>query len=266
MTITRKEDWTLITGASQGIGKAMALECAKREMNLFLIALPDSGLKELSEWLRENFPVRIEYLETDLTIDNTYKDIYEFSKEKELTISILINNAGIGYNGNLESMSAEDIDKMIMLNVRATTMLTYIYLKDLMSLPKAYILNMGSMAAYSPLPGKSIYAATKAFVLFFSKALGNELKNTGVSVTSVYPFGVLTNHIVKERIKKSGMLAKWTAMPAEEVAIISINGMLKGKSILIPGNMGKVLFYTGLVIPQGLVLKILEREIKKAPR
>ncbi len=265
MTVTSKEDWTLITGASQGIGKAMAIDCAKRNMNLFLVALPHSGLKELSEWLRGNYPVKVEYLETDLTQDDSYNNIYRTSKEKGLTINILINNAGIGYNGNLESMSAENIDKMIMLNVWATTMLTYIFLKDFIALPKAYILNMGSMAAYSPLPGKSIYAATKAFIMFFSKALGKELRNTNVSVTSVYPYGVLTNHIVKERIEKSGLLSKSAVMPAEEVARISIAGMLKGKSILIPGKMGKVLFYTGFIVPQGLVLKILERELKKAP-
>jgi len=232
------EEWTLITGASQGIGKALALECAKRGMNLFLVALPSSGLGEVSAQITQKFGVKVEYLETDLTRMDSCNEVYRYSKSKGLNINVLINNAGIGYNGKIDVMPAENVDQMIMLNVRATTMLVYLYLSDLMARTRAYILNVGSMAAYSPLPGKCIYAASKAYIMFLSKALAKELKKSCVSVTSVYPYGVMTNDIVKERINKSGILARSAVLEADEVAAVSISGMLKRKSILIPGKMG----------------------------
>jgi short-subunit dehydrogenase len=260
-----QEDWTLITGASQGIGKALAFECAKRGMNLFLVALPSSGLEEVTAQISQKYGVNVDYMEIDLTRMDSCHEVYRYSKSRGLNINVLINNAGIGYNGRIDVMPAENVDQMIMLNVRATTMLVHFYLTDLMAMPRAYILNVGSMAAYTPLPGKCIYAASKAYVMFLSKALANELKKSGVSVTSVYPYGVMTNDMVKERINKSGFLAKSAVLEADEVAAVSIGGMLKGKSILIPGKMGKVLFYTGFLIPQGLVLKIMEREFRRAP-
>jgi hypothetical protein len=255
----------LITGASQGIGKALAFECAKRKMNLFLVALPSSGLGDVSGKISEMYGVQVDYLETDLTHIESCGEVYRHTRSKGLNINVLINNAGIGYNGKIDAMPAENVDQMIMLNIRATTMMIHLYLADLMAQPKAYILNVGSMAAYSPLPGKCIYAASKAYVMFLSKALGKELRKSGVSVTSVYPYGVMTNDMVKERINKSGFLAKSAVVEAEKVAVVSIDGMLNGKSILIPGKIGKVLFYTGYLMPQGLVLKIMEREFRKAP-
>ncbi len=258
--------FTLITGASQGIGKSMAVECAKRKMNLFLVALPDSGTRVLAGELESRYGVRVEYFECDLTLSDTYKQVYQFSQDRGMTVDILINNAGVGHNGKLNLMDIALVDQMILLNLRAGTLLTCIYLNDLLKLDQAYILNMGSMAAWNPLPGKCVYSATKAYILFLSKALRAELRNTSVSVTSVYPYGVWTNENVRERIRLSGSLAKKTAMTPEAVAEIAIRSMLRKKNIIIPGKIGKMLLYAGFLVPQGLVLHLLEKEISKAPR
>ncbi len=258
--------YTLITGASQGIGKAMAEECAKRNMNLYLIALPGSGLAGLAADLAGRFPVRVEFFECDLTRAEAYREVYRYSEQRGLTVDTLINNAGVGHNGKLNVMDPALVDQMIMLNLRASTMLTCAYINDLLKLGKARILNVGSMAGWNPLPGKCIYSASKAYVLFFSKALRAELRNSGVTVSSVYPFGVLTNEMVRERIRLSGRMAKKTVMTPEAVAEISIRGMLKNKSIIIPGRLSRMILYAGFLMPQGLVLKMLEREIRKAPR
>jgi len=258
--------YALITGASAGIGKCIAHECAGRGMNLFLVALPGSGLVELASELRSAFPVQVESLECDLTTFDAHSTVYSYAKTRGLVINTLINNAGIGVNGRFESMSPEDIDRMIMLNMRATTLLTSVFIHDLIRQKRSYILNVASMASFNPLPGKSIYAASKAYVMFFSKALRTELKNSPVSVTSVFPFGVPTNDLVKERIARSGFLAKKTVMSATDVARISVNGMLKGRNTIIPGKFGMTIFYSGLLVPQGLLLKIMEREIQRAPR
>jgi uncharacterized protein len=259
----KKTLYTLITGASQGIGKALAEECAKQQMNLYLVALPNSGLAEYSSRLSKNYSVKTRFYESDLNLPDAYLKVFEYAVNQEIWVNTLINNAGIGFNGHFADMTAGDIESMIMLNVRATTMLTYIFLDHLKQIKHSRILNMGSMAAWLPLPGKCIYAASKAYVLFFSKALQSELKGTGISVTAVLPYGVLTNNMVKERINKSGKLAHLTVMTPEKVAKISIEGLMKNRKIIIPGKFGRAIFYTGWLIPQGLVIKMMEKEFEK---
>jgi uncharacterized protein len=256
--------FTLITGASQGIGRALSAACAEKNRNLLLVALPGSGLPELAGELMSSFPLRVEYLESDLTERDCHEKVFEFARKNEIRVDTLINNAGVGWNGKFENLTALEIDQMILLNLRATTLLTHIFIPELLKFPVSRILNMCSMASFLPIPGKSIYAATKAYVMYFSKALHSELKGRGVTVTSVYPFGVLTNHTVQERIRKSGFLAKKTVMTPGEVAEISLQAMEKGRKIVIPGSIGKAIFYAGYITPQGIVLSLMEREIRRA--
>jgi short-subunit dehydrogenase len=262
--MNKDSPYTLITGASQGIGRALSNECAKRNRNLLLVALPDSGLPDLARELKSVFNIDVEYLESDLTERDCHEKVHEFAETRGIAVNTLINNAGIGWNGIFENMMPSEIDQMIMLNLRATTLLTHIFIPDLLKFPVSYILNICSMASLVPLPGKSIYAATKAFIMFFSKALQSELSGRGVNITSVLPYGVLTNHVVKERISKSGFMARKAVMKPEDVARISLDGMVKGKKIIIPGSVGKAIYYAGFFTPQGLVLAMMEREIRKA--
>jgi short-subunit dehydrogenase len=262
--MNKDRPFTLITGASQGIGRALSKECAKRNRNLLLVALPDSGLDELARELKSAFQIDVEYLESDLTERDCHEKVHAFAETRGIAVNTLVNNAGIGWNGIFESMMPSEIDQMIMLNLRATTLLTHIFIPDLLKFKDSHILNMCSMASLVPLPGKSVYAATKAFVMFFSKALQSELNGRGVKITSVLPFGVLTNNVVKERISKSGFIARKAVMNPEDVARISLDGMEKGKKIIIPGSVGKAIYYSGFITPQGLVLAMMEREIRKA--
>lgn len=256
--------FTLITGASQGIGRALAVTCAEKNRNLLLVALPGSGLPELAVELTSSFPVRVEFLESDLTERDCHEKVYEFARCREIRVDTMINNAGIGWNGKFENLTALEIDQMILLNLRATTLLTHIFIPELLKFPVSRILNMCSMASFLPIPGKSIYAATKAYIMFFSKALHSELKDKGVKVTSVFPFGVMTNLTVRERIRKSGFLARRAVMTPEKVAEISLQAMEKGRKMVIPGNVGKAIFYAGYITPQGIVLSLMEREIRRS--
>lgn len=256
--------YTLITGASSGIGRSIAYECAARKMDLILVSLPGSGLEEVASGIEKEFGVKTVVLAVDLTDPRGPETVHRMVIEMELPVNVLVNNAGVGYNGLCETISLECADQMILLNTRALTLLVTLFLKELMKAPESFILNIGSMASFSPLPGKSIYAASKAYVLFFSKALRAELKGTCVSVTSVYPMGVRTNQSVKERIKKSGFVAKMSVLDPEDVAKMAVDGMLKRRNIIIPGKMGKAVFFVGQMIPQGIVLKIMEKEIRRA--
>lgn len=256
--------YCLITGASNGIGKAMAEECTKRKMNLFLVALPDSGLEEFAGQLASQNVNDVKYLSIDLTEKDAPKQVYDFAKTNNLVVDMLVNNAGVGGLGYMVDQKAEEIDTMILLNVRATTLLTYYFLNDLKQLPKAYILNVSSFAAFLPIPKKCVYSATKAYILFFSRSLHAELKGTNVVVTSVHPNGVATNERIKRTMQNAHFLGKISSLSPEQAAIVSLDGALKGKKLIAPGAMTKTFYYVGSCLPYGIVNRIVGKVFSKA--
>jgi uncharacterized protein len=266
MENSEKKLFTIITGASSGIGKALAEECAGRKMNLFLIDLPGTGLPSFSKEMSLIHEIQVEFQEIDLTNANALQEVFNLSSSKNLDINILINNVGVGYNGNLETLSEEEVTEMLLLNVRNTTLLTRLYIPVLKKQEQAYILNVCSMGAFLPIPGKSVYSASKAYVLFFTKAVGFELKTTGISVSAVFPAGVPTNHAVKERIHNSGIIARSLVKNADYVARQAINGMLGKQEIIFPGKRIKALYFLFSALPQGIALRLMYREFLKAPR
>lgn len=264
--LQHKSCHTLITGASSGIGRALAVECASRGQNLFLIDLPGTGLSGLVKGLSELYGVQTAYMETDLTGNNVHQEIFDHAVSHKIDIDILINNVGSGHNGNLENTDDMKITRMILLNMNATTLLCKIFLPMLKEKKQSHILNVCSMAAFTPLPGKSVYAASKAFVLFLSKALNAELSHSGISVSAVFPAGVPTNELVKKRISQSSRIARFLVTSPETVAKKAIDGMLQRKEIILPGKRIRAIFYASSLVPQGLVLRFMSGEFKRAPK
>jgi hypothetical protein len=256
------KNYALITGSSAGTGKQIAIECAKRGFNLFLVSLPDSGLEDFSDELRKNYPVDVHHLSIDLTKRKSPQKVFEYTQQNQLTINILVNNAGLGFNGKLEDSKADLIDTMILLNVRASTLLTFLFIPEMKKLQKAYILNISSFAAFSPLPYKSVYAATKTYLLFFTQALNAELKGTGISVTSVHPNGISSERAL-ENIKKSSFIARSAALTPAQVAKISLDNMFSESVFVIPGVVNKIYYYIGCSLPHGVILKLIGNIFKK---
>ena len=247
--------YTLITGASAGIGKQLAIECAKRGQNLLLVSLPDTGLDTLSVEIQREYHVNAKILEIDLTLYNSPMQVLKYTEENKLKIDILINNAGVGYNGKFETLTAKLIDDMILLNIRTTTLLIFLFLPQLKKCKKAYILNIVSFGALVPLPYKCVYAASKTFLLYLTRALKNEIKETGVSITSVYPSGVSSERAV-ENIKRSHIIAKMSSLSPQQVASDSLNNMFKGNSFVLPGIITKFYYIIGSIMPHGLMIRI----------
>jgi hypothetical protein len=258
-----KKNYCLITGASNGIGKSLAEECTKQKMNLFLVALPNSGLEELAEHLATKNGNDIKCFSVDLTGKNAPLQVYEYAVANNIVIDMLINNAGVGGFGEMVDQKPDEIDTMILLNIRATTLLTYYFLNDLKKLPKAHILNISSFAAFIPIPKKSIYAATKSYILFFSRSLSHELKGTNIRVSSIYPSGVATNSRVKKTLKSAPLMAQITTLDPDQVARIAIKGMLKGKKLITPGLVTWIFYILGSILPYGIILKIVGRVFRK---
>lgn len=255
-------NYALITGASAGTGKQIAIECAKRGFNLYLVSLPETGLEIFVAELKEKHAVDIQFLSIDLRLYDAPQKVFDFAQAKNLSVNILINNAGLGFNGNLESLNTDLIDTMILLNVRAATLLSFLFLAKMKKMDKAYILNMSSFGSFSPVPYKSVYAATKTYLQFLTIALSEELKGSSVSVTSVHPNGILSERAL-ENIKKSGGVAKMASLSSQKVAFDSIEAMLEGKRFLIPGRINKFYYFIGMCLPHWVVMKMVGRIFHK---
>lgn len=258
-----KDNYTLVTGASKGIGKAIAKECASRKMNVLLVALPNENLKEVSQKIVNDFGVKSDFLEIDLTKFDSPENVYKWCKKKNYTIDILINNAGIAGTTVFEKSSLKYSDTRIQLNIRALVLITRLFIPELKKSPTSYILNIGSLSAYYAIPYKSVYAATKAFVLSFSTALNDELKDTSIFVSVVCPNGVETNTGTFKRIKSHGYFGNLTKIPAAKLADYAITKMFKKQVVIIPKRINRILFFAEKIIPEKLLQLILLKEFKK---
>lgn len=257
--------FTLITGGSMGIGRAIAYECAGRNMNLLLVSLPEPELEATAEEIRRKYGIFVHTYGINLTENDAPEKVYNWCKENHYMVNILVNNAGRAGTAIFEDSSFEYNDIRIQLNIRALVCLIHLFLKDLKNLERSYILNIGSFSAYYSIPYKSVYCASKAFVLKFSRALNAELKNTPVSITVVCPNGVKTNPDTYKRINTHGFLSRFIILSAEEIARISINAMMKNRTVVIPGFFNKILLIISRIIPPGMaerrIVEIFKKEL-----
>jgi hypothetical protein len=258
-----EKQYTLLTGASQGLGKAMTFELAKRGMNLFLVALPDSGLEDLSSFIKQNYAVDVHYLEVDLSKTESYYEILGNIEKFNIPLKYLINNAGVLSRGLFQELDDRFIHDQIMVNVTAPTMLTRLLLKNLKENSPSGILNVSSLASFFPLPKKQVYCATKAFLSSFSKSLRKELKEDHISVSVVSPGSLNTTTKLCCQNKKLGWLNRQSVLDPESVANMAIDGMLTGKKEIIPGFINNCFVKIDKVLPEYIEDKLTNNEIKK---
>jgi len=254
-----KNRYTLITGASHGIGKALCYEFAKRGNNLFLVALPNPELQETVDELKTTFNIEVIYFGIDLTTKDAPILIRDFALKHKIKINVLVNNAGLGSGGLFRNSNMELNNYIMMLNNHAMVGITYYFMKDLLDAPSAHILNISSMEATLPLPYKVVYTATKSFIFSFSLALSEELKPDNVKISVACPGSVLTNEDGLKRIKAMGWKAKIMLKMPEEIAHILVKKMYKGKRVIIPGFIPKFIVNVMHFLPLSLKMKILEK-------
>lgn len=255
--------FTLITGASEGIGRALAIECAKRKMNLILVALPGSELEILADNLMTKYQILVNCFPADFFKNEAPQQLYEWVIEQGLSVNMLINNVGVGYAGRFENYTTTHIENMLQLNIWPMVTLTRLFLDDLKKHSPSYLLNVASLAGLRPVPYKSIYAATKSFIYSFTRALKVELKDTMVKVSVLCPGSVYTNQQVITRIEGAGFLSKISAMSPDDVASFAIKKLLTGKTVIVPGRVNRIYRNVALFLPIGLFLKISERVFRQ---
>lgn len=253
--------YSLITGASCGLGKELAKECARHGRNLLLTALPEENIQAVGEQLSQQFGVDVKAFEADLTNNVEIKKLMDKISPR-FNIDMLVNNAGLGGAKPFLEASPEYIEQIVLLNIHALVLITRLLLPNLKKQPKAYILNIASMASFSPMPYKTVYPASKAFVYSFSRGLGAELKGTGVSVSVAHPGGMPTNAETTNSIENHNRIIRSTALSAERVARICIDGLLKRKKVIIPGFLNKVSWLLLKIVPLWLRLNIMRKSLQ----
>ena len=260
----RNKNFALITGASEGFGKALALECAGRNMDLVLVALPGSGLANLACFIERNYEVKVLFFEHDLSKKEECVHLFEEIKQRELKINMLINNAGMGGTHFFEERDADYYYRQIELNVVAPTLLTHCFLQKLERNSPSYILNVGSLASFFYLPKKGVYGGTKSYLVAFSKSLRRELKSKNVYVSTVCPGGMNTTPMLILQNKNMKGMGRWSVMNPEEVAKIAIDGMFRKKEVIIPGFWNRLFMFLDKLLPKWYKEILTDRSMKQA--
>jgi short-subunit dehydrogenase len=254
--------YALVTGASCGLGKSFAIELAKRGKNVLLVSRPNEGLAGLCERIRADYGVDAHYFEANLA---NLKELFALTDwaNTKFNVNILINNAGIGGACKFETTSMKFIDELINVNIRAMSLLTHQFLPKMRANGKCYILNVASMAAFSPIGYKSIYPASKSFIYNFSLGLAEELKADNVSVSVVNPGPMRTNKSVTARIESHGLLTRAGVVPTDIMAKVALVKMFKGKRSIIVGRINYIMYLFLSLLPLTIKLPMLTQAMKK---
>jgi short-subunit dehydrogenase len=238
--------WTIITGASSGIGKALAHEFAAGGFNLLLIARNEESLNDVASQCRSRHGVETEVIAADLSCSDSVQSLITALQSRSDRYEVLVNNAGFGIHGDF---AASDIDQNVqLLNVQLTAALrlTRAVLPAMIARRSGRILNVASVYSFSPVPFQSVYAACKSFLLSFSSALHNEVKQTGVTVTVFCPGITQTEFRSRAGI---GQKNKHSGMTAEAAARIAYAGTMRGKHVVVPGFWNRVYVFVAHLLP-----------------
>jgi hypothetical protein len=253
------ESTALITGASSGIGMELARIFAREGHNLLLTARRKERLKNLKETLEKEFDIEAATYSCDLSNPEAPKALFEFCSKNKIEINTLVNNAGIGDFGPFTESDWSKQAVMIDLNVRALTHLTHLFLPKLVQQKRAYIMNVASTAAFQPGPLMSVYYATKHYVLAFGEAIAEELKETGVTVTTLCPGPTKSEFQQTAGMEKSGLFKKFAVATSDEVAEYGYRAMMKGKRIAVYGVLNKLSAASVQLLPSRLVTPMVKR-------
>lgn len=249
--------YALITGASSGIGKELAISLAKRGWNLILVARRLELLEKLKLQLESEYKIKVQNIKADLCNDSELNSVKKSFDEFDITF--LINNAGVMRRGSFHEVDFKINKDLIGLNVTALTDLTHtITPYFLKSKSPCYILNVGSLNSYISTAGTAAYCGSKAFVKSFSLAVNEELKGTNVSCTCLCPGGTKSEILLADGIKADNKTEKMM-MDADTVAEIAINATFNRKAVVIPGVANIFSVLSSKIIPETWMTKLASK-------
>ncbi|MGQ3480128.1 SDR family NAD(P)-dependent oxidoreductase [Paenibacillus sp. TY11] len=249
----------LITGASGGIGKELADRFAKGGYNIVLVARSEGKILDLAQEYQKKYGIQATVIAKDVAATGVPQEIFNELKEKGIIIDYLVNNAGFGLFGTFMETDIEQEINMIDVNIKALTVMTKLFLPDMIKRGQGGVMNVASLVGFFPGPMMSVYYATKAYVLSFTEALENEVNDTGVTVTALCPGLTSTGFVDRSGMGVSKML-QGPIMEAGQVAEEGYQGFLGGKTLIIPGARNRFIAF----MPRLLSRKIMTRMIRSS--
>ena len=254
-----KNIWTLITGASSGIGYRYAEELAAQGYNLLLVSNEEPLLSETAGQLARQYGVETRPLYMDLATSDAADRLYATCQDWNIRIDLLINNAGMYRFGETLDIERDFTAKMIALHVLTPTKLCLLFGKDMRRQRHGYILNMSSVTAWLAYPGINVYGATKCYLKHFSRGLHTELRDYGVNVTAVCP-GAVDTDLYNLNGKRRRLLVRLGIMlPPEKLARRAIHALFRGKAVLVPGLLNRLLLALTPLIPHSVIRRVARR-------
>jgi short-subunit dehydrogenase len=251
---------SLVTGASSGIGAEIARELASRGHSVALVARREERLRTLASELNSEHGVTVEVIAADLGDPAGRQRLADELRSKGRVVEVLVNNAGFGHQADFATSPRERMVEMVDLNVGTVVDLTSRFLPGMVDRGRGTVINIASIAAFQPLPGSAVYAASKAFVLSFSEAIRTELRGSGVTVTAVCPGPVKTEFTdvagvggVEDRTPS----VVW--MSAQDIAKHAIDGAAGDRRVVVPGSLNRATALAGQHSPRALALPLISR-------
>ncbi|MDQ1089974.1 SDR family oxidoreductase [Siphonobacter sp. SORGH_AS_1065] len=250
--------YALVTGAAQGIGRSLAEQLAQRKYDLLLVDFQEEKLYQTADYLRNTYARNVHVLTIDLALPGFLRVVTIWQKQITPNLEVLVNNAGFGLNGSFEDLDINEQLDIVNVNVRAVMQITHAFLPTLRKQEKAYLLNVCSTTAYQTVPYLTVYAASKAFVLSFTRGLRHELRGSNVSVTMLSPGSTDTGFVDRARMGESlKQTASKVHMNPDVVAEIAIKALFSGRAEVVPGFLNQV----GAWLPRIVPMRLIERVV-----
>ncbi|AIQ17266.1 SDR family oxidoreductase [Paenibacillus sp. FSL L8-0470] len=225
--------WSLVTGASSGIGEQFAIQLAKQGSHLVLVARSKNKLDDLAAELERSYNIKVKVIAMDLTEASAPSELFQQCQLLKLEIELLVNNAGFATHGRFEQISGQRQHEEIMLNVAAVVNMTHLFLPDMLRRSSGTVINVSSTAGFQPLPYMAVYGATKAFVLSFTDALWWENRDRGVQFFALCPGSTDTAFFTVVGTEDASVGKKATPQQVVETALRSL---AKKKIYTVPGS------------------------------
>ncbi len=261
-----QKSFALVSGASSGIGLALAKCLAQDGVDLMLVARRADVLAQVADDLRQKYPVTVHVVAADLNavgaIDTVMADIAKLGR----SVDVLINNAGAGVVGDFAEMSPDDIARVTTLNITAFSLLARAVLPQMKHKGRGRMLNIASTAAFQPGPGMAVYFASKAYVLSLSQALSAELQGTGITVTALCPGPTVSEFGARSGIEGTNVFkGAFPVARAEDVAAFGYKAMIQGKRVAVHGLLNRLSTWSAQLAPMSVVLWMTRNLLKRAP-
>ena len=252
--------WAVVTGASAGIGEAIAVELAGAGVNLVITARRRERLEALAERLRSQHSIQVQVVVADLTLPGAPQQIFDATAGAGLPVDILIDNAGFGEHSEFLQADPEHLVAMVQVNCASVVHLTRLFLPAMVERRRGYVMVVASMAAYQPVAYLATYAATKAFDRMLGEALAEEMKPYGVRVSALCPGGTES-----EFHQVAGLRAgERRRQPARQVAQRGLEGLAAGKHWVIPYLAGRLQLFGQRFLPRRVVSSVAARMFRPA--